>query len=136
MCIHLRQRQTRIALLLSGLAICSIQSRANASEGPPPTLNPKDYASPSGKYSLFVNPSDLYGRGKASYRLTLEGREVWSAEKPYTLWEACVADDGLVTGYAYSHGWRGFSEAGYKAGMGDFRVVIIDPRGKERLDEP
>ena len=32
-----------------------------------------------------------------------------------------AADDG-AGGYAYSHGWRGFSEAGYKAGMGDFRV--------------
>jgi len=42
----------------------------------------------------------------------------------------------LVTGYAYSHGWRGFSEAGYKAGLGDFRIVIIDPRGKERLNHP
>src|SRR4051794_32349762 len=132
--IYLRRRRAWVAWLLSGLFVCSIRGRAAASEGPPPTLNPKNHASPSGKYSLFVNPSDLHGRGKASYRLTLDGREVWSAEKPYTLWEACVADDGLVAGYAYSHGWRGFSEAGYEAGMGDFRVVILDPRGKERLD--
>jgi hypothetical protein len=127
---YLWRRQTQFALLFYGLIFSSIQGWAAAEEGPPPTLNPKTYASPSGKYALFVNPSDLYGRGKASYRLTLNGGEVWSAEKPYTFWEACVTDNGLVGGYAYSHGWRGFSEAGYEAGMGDFRVVIIDPRGK------
>jgi hypothetical protein len=32
--------------------------------------------------------------------LTLDGREVWSAAKPYTLWEACVGDNGVVAGYA------------------------------------
>jgi hypothetical protein len=122
------------ALLLSGLVAGSIDVPAGAEEGPPPTLNPRRYASPSGRYSLFANPGDLQGRGKAAYALSLAGREVWSAEKPYTLWEACVTDDGLVAGYAYSQGWRGVSEGGDQAGMGDFRVVILDPRGKERLD--
>ena len=135
MCGYQRQRGARLALLLSGLVSCAVHGRVAASEGPPPTLNPKSYASASEKYSLFVDPSDLYGRGKAFYKLTRDGREVWSAEKPYTLWDARVGDDGLVIGYAYSHGWRGFSNAGHSAGMGDFRVVIIDPRGKERLDQ-
>ncbi len=134
MCIDMRRGPARIALLLFGLVLGSIQGRTTASEGTPPILNPMSYASPSGRFSLFVDPSDLYGRGKASYRLTLSGREVWSAEKPYTLWEACVAADGVVGGYAYSHGWRGFSGAGHAAGMEDFRVVIIDPRGNERLN--
>jgi hypothetical protein len=92
--ICLIQHRAQIALLLSGLVFCSIHARANASEGPPPTLNPKSHASPSGKYSLFVNPSDLYGRDKASYRLTLEGREVWSAEKPSDL--SADRDGGVV----------------------------------------
>jgi hypothetical protein len=135
MSIELRLRQPRIASLLSVIVCCTIQSEGTAQEAPPPTLNPKKYASPSGRYLLFVNPSDLFGRGQAAYGLTREGREVWSAEKPYTLWDACVGDDGLVTGYAYSHGWRGFSEAGIEGGMGDFRVVIIDPGGKERLEQ-
>jgi hypothetical protein len=134
MCILVRNKPW-LALLLSGLVVCSGYGQAAASEGPPPTLNRKSYASPNSKYSLFINPSDLYGRGKASYKLTRDGREIWSAEKPYTLWEAGVCDDGLVTGYAYSHGWRGFSEAGHNAGMGEFRRVIIDLRGKERLDQ-
>ena len=72
---------------------------------------------------------------RLTYGLTLEGREVWSAEHPYTLWDARVADDGVVAGYGYSHGWRGFSEAGLKDGWGDFRVVVIDPKGKDRLNE-
>ncbi len=134
MCIFPRRCRAAITALLCGLVLWVTHGRAVASEGPPPTLNPKHYTSPSGRYALFVNPSDLYGRGKATYRLTLEGREVWSAEKPYTLWDACVGDDGVAAGYAYSHGWRGFSEAGFKDGMGDFRVVIIDPQGKERLN--
>ena len=109
--IDLRHHHARIASLLSVLLVYSIPAPAFASELPPPTLNPKRYVSPSGKYVLFVNPSDLYGRGKATYGLTLGGREVWSAEHPYTLWDARVADDGVVAGYGYSHGWRGFSEA-------------------------
>ena len=124
-------RQASVVLLLYVIGF----SPAFASEGPPPTLNPKSYASPSGKYSLLVDPSDLYGRGSGSYRMTNHGREVWSGTRPYTLWEARVTDDGVTGGYAYSNGWRGFSEAGYKAGMGDFRVVILDQLGKERLDQ-
>ena len=133
--IDLRHHDARIASLLSLLLFCLIPAPAFASELPPPTLNPKRYVSPSGKYVLFVNPSDLYGRGKATYGLTLEGREAWSAEHPYTLWDARVADDGVVAGYGYSHGWRGFSEGGIKDGWGDFRVVIIDSTGKDRLNE-
>ena len=132
---YLSRRHVRIALLLSGIAGFAILGPASAAELPTPILNPRFYSSPSGRYVLFVNPSDLYGRGKAAYGLTIEGREVWLAEKPYTLCDARVADDGVVTGYAYSHGWRGLSPAGYKAGFGDFRGVIIDSRGKERLNQ-
>ena len=125
----------RIVLLSISLALGMTQDRATAGWGSPtPILNPKTYASASKKCELFVNPSDLHGRGKGSYRLMLDGKELWSGEKSYTLWEARVADDGVVTGYAYSHGFEGFSEAGYQAGMGDFRVVILDSGGKERLN--
>jgi hypothetical protein len=131
----LRLRCQATLAMLCGLVFWAVANRVAGSEGPPPTLSPKTYLSPSSKYSLLVNPSDLYGRGSATYKLTREGREIWSGEKPYTLWDACVGDDGLAAGYAYSQGWRGFSEAGHKAGMGDFRVVIIDARGKERLNQ-
>lgn len=46
---------------------------ACASGGPPPFLNPYERSSPSEVYSLSVNPSDLYGRGAADYRLTKKG---------------------------------------------------------------
>jgi hypothetical protein len=112
----------------------SIDARASFPV-PPPVLNPKNCFSTSGKYALFVNPSDLYGRGTAAYRLSLDGREVWSATKQYTLWDAGVTNEGLVAGYAYSNGYRGFSRVGQKGGLGDFRVVIIDRLGKELHDE-
>src|SRR4051812_12504003 len=110
--------------VLLGFTLGPIPKQSLA-QAPPPILNPNTYASPSGKYSLFVNPSDMYGRGKADYKLSLGGREVWSGEKPYTLWDAKVTDDGCVLGYSYSFGRAGLSEAGWKAGPGDFRVVIL-----------
>ncbi len=125
----------RIVLGISTALFYSIAGPATGRQVSRPILNPQSYASPSSEYALFVDPSDLHGRGKAAYKLTRDGQEVWSAEKPYTLQEAVVADDGSVAGYAYSHGWAGFAEAGYAAGMGDFRIVIVDPRGRERLDQ-
>ncbi len=67
-------------------------------------LNPKNYVSPSGAYVLHVDPSHRYGGGKATYRLTHKGTEVWAGVRPFTLWEAGVDDHGIVGGYAYSHG--------------------------------
>ncbi len=134
MCMDLRPGRAVFALLVAGLVSFPTHAPAVAQWQSPPTLNPKKYTSPSGKFVLFVNPSDLYGRGKADYELTDGGRKVWSSEKPYTLWDASVTDDGVVAGYAYSHGWAGYAEAGINAGLGDFRVVIIDPRGQERLN--
>lgn len=126
--------KTRTPWLLLGLLVTGHASdRAAASS---PTLNSKTYTSPSGRYALKVTPGDLYGRGKGSYAFSADGKVVWSGEKPYTLWDARVTDDGVVAGYSYSNGWEGFSEAGFGAGMGDFRVVILDPRGAERLNQP
>lgn len=133
--MHKTRYRGWMVVLLSGLVLAPTGGPAAADEGPPAILNPKTYTSPSGKYAIFVDPSDLYGRGRASYKLTREGREVWSGERPYTLWQARVADDGTVAGYAYSHGPRGFAADGHQEGAGDFRVVILDPRGKERLDQ-
>jgi hypothetical protein len=54
----------------------------------------------------------------------------------YTLYEAAVADDGAVAGYSYSNGIEGFSKDQRKdRGLGVFEVVILDPTGRERLDE-
>src|SRR4051794_30062796 len=85
---------------------------------PPPVLDPKTYVSPSGRFALHVDPSDVRGRGRAAYRLTEDGREVWSGEKPFSLWDARVTDRGVAGGYAYSEGFQGTRV------LGDFRVVI------------
>lgn len=104
-------------------------SLAWASEGPPPILNPYRAASANGEWVLHVNPTDLLGRGPADYRMEHEGRVAWSNSLPFTLWEAAIAQDGRVAGYAYTHGWRGFSTDGHKAGMGQFIVALLAPSG-------
>jgi hypothetical protein len=78
-------------------------------------LNPKDYDSPSGTYRLRVDPGNRYGAGKATYRLTKGGKEIWSGERPFTLWEAGVTDDGTVAGYAYTRGRDAIGDAGDRA---------------------
>ncbi len=117
------------------IAILAFVAPAFGSEGPPPVLNPRTYASPSGHYALFVDPGDMHGAGGATYRLAKDGKEVWAGARPYTLWDARVADDGTAGGYAYSHGWRGFPLAGPNPGPGTFRVVLLAPDGRERLNQ-
>ena len=99
---------------------------------PPRILHPRTYFSPSGRYTLLVDPSDMCGRFGASYRLTRQGREIWSGQQPFTLWEAAVSDDGVVAGYAYSLGWSGYNQARDDAGHGDFHVILIDRKGSLR----
>ncbi len=115
--------------------LASEQRPCRASGGPTPVLNPKTYTSPSGEFQLHVDPSTMYGQGKGAYRLTRKGAEVWSGEHPFTLWDAAVTDDGVVAGYAYSYGWRGFLPEPRDLSRGDFHVVIFDRTGKLRLNE-
>jgi hypothetical protein len=101
-----------------------------ASEGPPPKLNPTTYVSPSGVYSLAVSPTDIYGRGPADCRLTKQGKVVWQKRLPFTFWKAIVADSGRVAGYAYTCGWRGFSEEKGVREPGKFIVAVLSAEGK------
>src|SRR5262249_14255861 len=75
------------------------------------------------------DPSERHGQGAATYRLTHDGRDVWSGERPFTLLGACVGDDGVVEGYAYSGGLQGFAEDD------QLHLVILDPTGATRLDD-
>jgi sugar lactone lactonase YvrE len=113
------------AFLIATAALWPMQANAQA----PPVLNPKEYQSPSGAYCLKVDPSNMYGSGKATYRLTHNGKEVWSGERPFTLWEAGVTEDGTVGGYAYSNGPPAQSDPG------EFRVVLLDSHGTVRLEQ-
>lgn len=75
----------------------------------------------------------MYRRYGASCRLTRNGREVWAKSLPCALWKAGVTDDGIVAGYAYSHGFQGEGEA--RGRPGDFHVVMVDAGGRLVLNE-
>ncbi len=91
-------------------------------------LDPQTYASPSGEYALFVDPSRPDGGGEGRYRFTRDGQELWSGARPWTLQEAVVGDDGLVAGYAYGAGPRG--------GAGDsLTILVLDAEGTARVED-
>ena len=118
-------------IIVATLALTAVAQRA-----PSPALNPRVYPSPSGKFAWEVDPTDLYGRGDGNYKLTKNGIAVWSGRKPFTLHEAGVTDDGVIAGYAYTHGVDGFSkEGGRNAGEGEFQVIIMTPTGELLLQE-
>lgn len=96
----------------------------------PHVQQPAHYRSPSGLFDLHVRPSTRAGDGPAECTLRRGGVVVWTAEKPYTLFEAAVTDEGVVAGYAYSTGLVGRHGA-----PGDLRALILDASGAERLDE-
>jgi sugar lactone lactonase YvrE len=117
-------------------AILLVASAAHAQRAPPEAVHPRSYASPSGEFVLFVDPTDIHARGPASYRLTRAGRTAWEGSKPYSFHDAGVADDGTVAGYSYSNGLEGFpKDRTIDRTPGDLRAVILDPSGRERLDE-
>lgn len=134
--IYSAMLQAALAGLFASLFGCvlSISQTAFASRLPEPPLHPKTYHSPSGEFSMFVNPSDRQGRGSAEYRLLQGSREVWHGERPFTLRDVRVLDDGTAAGYGYTlgpEGWGGASRDDY----GEFVVAIFDPQGKVRLKE-
>jgi hypothetical protein len=94
----------------------------------PAVVDPATYESRSGEYVLEVDPSHVHGQGPAAYRLTRQGREIWSGPRPFTLLEAAVGDDGVVAGYAYHGGTEDFAKDDA------LHLVILDPRGRPRLD--
>ncbi len=51
-----------------------------------------------------MNPSARDGRGPAEYRLERGSELIWQGERPYTLLEAVVTDDGTAVGYTYTCG--------------------------------
>ncbi len=106
-----------------------------ASMAPPLTLNPATYKSPSGAYALFVDPSDVYGRYGGKYRVTHNGKEIWSATFPFTFCQAAITDSGVVAGYAHTLGQYGFAKDPSEPRPGELIVAIIDPVGKIRLKQ-
>ncbi len=83
-------------------------------------VQPKTYSSPSGEWTLFVDPTKRLGTGDADCVLSRGGRAVWSERLPFTLIGAVVADDGFVGGYCYG---------------GTLRVLVLGPGGEVLLKE-
>jgi hypothetical protein len=74
--------------------LLGIAARLCAADSPVAILNPKEYTSPSGAYRLRVNPSNRDGAGKATYRLTYNGKEIWSGQRPFTLSSLLAGSEG------------------------------------------
>jgi len=90
-------------------------------------------SSPSGEYTLRVEARDDYLRTSARYTLMSKGKEVWSGEKPYTLREMTVTDDGRVAGLAYRVAARRSPDGRNRKQY--LHVVILDRTGKEILND-
>jgi sugar lactone lactonase YvrE len=134
-CDSVTRMQPKHASLVSIASLFLGVVGAVAQRGPAAVLNPREYTSPSGTFVLTVDPSDLYGRGDGDYRVTKQGVVVWEGRKPFTLYEAGITEDGLIGGYAYTHGIEGhFRESG-NSGLGEFHVVIMRGTGEVLLDD-
>lgn len=95
---------------------------------------PEAYESPSRTYSLHVHPHDRFGLRSASYRLTKNGQEVWSADKTYTLRAVTTTDAGFAVGIAYrsvpvERDGKPWDPMQY------FHVVILNEQGTEVLNQ-
>lgn len=101
---------------------------------PDETLDPKTYTSPSGEYSVYVEPSSPEGDGAAKYVVKRGGQEVWSGDRLVTLWEAAITDTGIVAGYAYEYGIEGWTSGG-AGGLSRLYMVVFDPAGKTIVQE-
>jgi hypothetical protein len=118
--------KTRILTIVIGLACSMVPGLSQAMREKFDVLNPQTYHSPSGVYSLTVDPSHIYGVGPADYRFAKNGKTVWKKQLAYTFYDAVVTDVGTVAGYAYTKGMDGLLEGD----RGKFIVAILSPEGK------
>ena len=127
------QRKFSTLIFIAGFALTVFTAAAQREA--PSVLNPREYKSPSGDFVLVVDPSDLYGRGAADYRVTKKSMTIWEGKKPFTLHEAGITDKGLIGGYAYTHGIEGYFRESGNDGSGEFHTVIMRATGEVLLDE-
>ena len=139
--VALRRKRSSIpALFLAAMGLLhGSQVAGGAGVG---LAQPTNYVSPSGAYTLFVDPADRYGHGGAKYRLSKSGVEVWSGEKPYTLREVVVTDEGLAAGLAYRTGPKRDEPEDQPRPMGGpqnpplyMHIVILGQSGIEVLND-
>lgn len=96
-----------------------------------PILQPYQVVSPNGTWVLDVKPGNREASGPAATTLTnvKTGRIAWKRMLPYTFWQCCVNDDGVVGGFAYTKGVMGENDSTKDAG--DFIVSFLDKQGVE-----
>ena len=97
-------------------------------------LNPKTYTSPSGHFKLFVDPSAMDGSGPATYRFSRDGEVIWSGERPFSLWDAKLTDEGTVAGYAYEKGVD--SGGNHGTGFSGLSIIIVSHDGRVLQHDP
>ncbi len=102
-----------------------------------PVLQPYQTVSPNGVYLFEVKPSQRYGAGPCTAVLTnTKSKEcVWKRELPFTFWQSCVNDDGIVGGFGYSKGPMGDNIPGSANDGGEFVVRILNARGVVTYEE-
>lgn len=91
--------------------------------GPDDPLQPTAFASPSGTWSIEINPSERFGAGPGEYSLHRAGQAIWTKTLPFTMRQALVDDEGFIAGYGYSMGWSSM------AARGEFFVALVSPVG-------
>lgn len=105
-----------------------------------PALEPKTNDRPleratrsrNGNHVIGITPAEASDYGPAVYELRTNDRLVWSAELPFTLWDARLLNSGQIVGYAYEAGLIGesFTDPG-RAGS-SILVVEISANGEVR----
>ena len=100
-----------------------------------PVLQPYQVASPDGTWVLDVKPGNREAAGPAATTLTnaRTGEIAWKRMLPYTFWQSCVNDDGVVGGFAYTKGVMGENDPSKDAG--NFIVAFLDVQGVQIHEE-
>jgi hypothetical protein len=85
--------------------------------------------SPNGTWQLNVKPGNRIAEGSALTTLTNKktGEIAWKQMLPYTFWQCCVNEKGIVAGYAYTKGAKGEVN---KEDPGLFLISFLDVSGE------
>jgi hypothetical protein len=84
-------------------------------------VQPADYRSRAGRWSIHVEPESRDGVGPSTMTLSRAGRTRWTKQFPFTLYHVAVAPTGSVAGAAY------VMEKGYC----QMEVVVLDLDGRQ-----
>lgn len=106
---------------------------AAAAQVDPPDLHPRLYKSPSGEYSLLVEPRERHGAGPSKMELLQNGASRWMLTFDFTFQDAVVSDAGMIGGFCYSYGSTGNFDASDLPGIlitkSDAQIVLLDQTG-------